>query len=149
MSGNYFASANVANIYNTSQYSGNITTWPYMVATPNVASPPLNNFYIPTANLRYVNGIGLALFNSVELQLGGQRIDKHYSEWWDIWSELTETAEHLQGYNTMVGRYDQTYYKNNFDITQKPLRRSSSDVDETLGEQLTALIFQQIAHPKS
>ncbi|AGE57567.1 major capsid protein VP54 [Acanthocystis turfacea Chlorella virus NTS-1] len=118
VSGNYYASANVSNIYNTSQYSGNITTWPYMVATANVSTPPLNDFYIPTANLRYVNGIGLALFNSVELQLGGQRIDKHYSEWWDIWSELTETAEHLQGYNTMVGRYDPGYYSDNYDITQ-------------------------------
>jgi hypothetical protein len=118
VSGNYFASANVANIYSTSEYSGNIITWPYMVATPNISTPPLNNFYIPTANLRYVNGIGLALFNSIELQLGGQRIDKHYSEWWDVWSELTETAEHLQGYNTMVGRYDPTYYNSNYDITQ-------------------------------
>ncbi|AGE56887.1 major capsid protein VP54 [Acanthocystis turfacea Chlorella virus NE-JV-3] len=116
--GNYYASANVSNIYNTSAYSGNIITWPYMVATANVSNAGINNFYIPTANLRYVNGIGLALFNSVELQLGGQRIDKHYSEWWDIWSELTETAEHLQGYNTMVGRYDPTYYDQNYDITQ-------------------------------
>ncbi|AGE49404.1 major capsid protein VP54 [Acanthocystis turfacea Chlorella virus Can0610SP] len=118
VTGNYYASANVSNIYNTSQYSGNIITWPYMVATANVSNAGINNFYIPTANLRYVNGIGLALFNSVELQLGGQRIDKHYSEWWDIWSELTETAEHLQGYNTMVGRYDPTYYDQNYDITQ-------------------------------
>ncbi|ABT16285.1 major capsid protein VP54 [Acanthocystis turfacea Chlorella virus MO0605SPH] len=118
VSGNYYASANVSNIYNTSEYSGNIITWPYMVATANVSNAGINNFYIPTANLRYVNGIGLALFNSVELQLGGQRIDKHYSEWWDIWSELTETAEHLQGYNTMVGRYDPTYYDQNYDITQ-------------------------------
>lgn len=118
VNGFYYASANVANIYNTSQYSGNIYTWPYMVATPNLSYPSINNFYIPTANLRYVNGIGLALFNSIELQLGGQRIDKHYSNWWDIWSELTETAEHLEGYNTMVGRYDPTYYNQNWDITQ-------------------------------
>jgi hypothetical protein len=65
---------NVANIYNTSQYSGNIITWPYMVATSNVSNTAISDFYIPTANLRYVNGIGLALFNSGELQLAGQRI---------------------------------------------------------------------------
>jgi hypothetical protein len=118
VTGFYYASANVANINNTAAYSGNIYTWPYMVATPNVANTVISDFYIPTSNLRYVNGIGLALFNSIELQLGGQRIDKHYSEWWDIWSELTESSEKLQGYNTMVGRYDPAYYNNNWDLTQ-------------------------------
>jgi len=117
VSGNYFASANVGNINNTAAYSSNVITWPYMTFTGNgmVNSPAISNVSIPTSNLRYVNGIGLALFNSIELQLGGQRIDKHYSNWWDIWSELTETSEHLNGYNKMIGKYDQTYYKNNWD----------------------------------
>lgn len=119
VTGFYYASANVSNISNTAAFSGNITTWPYMVATPNVSqSGAIQNFYIPDSNLRYVNGIGLALFNSVELQLGGQRIDKHYSNWWDVWSQLTETAEHLDGYNKMVGMYNPDYYNANYDITQ-------------------------------
>ena len=115
--GNYYASADVGNIGNTSRFSANITTWPYMTFTGNGMpnTPPISNVSIPTSNLRYVNGIGLALFNSIELQLGGQRIDKHYSTWWDVWTELTETSEKLAGYNKMVGRYDQTYYKNNWD----------------------------------
>ena len=77
----------------------------------------ISNITPLTSNLRYVNGIGLALFNSIELQLGGQRIDKHYSNWWDVWTELTETSEKLAGYNKMVGRYDPSYYNANWDVT--------------------------------
>jgi len=99
--------------------ASNIITWPYMNFTGNgmANSPAISNVSIPTSNLKYVNGIGLALFNSIELQLGGQRIDKHYSNWWDVWSELTETSEKLAGYNKMVGRYDPAVYNNKWDRT--------------------------------
>ena len=115
----YTSSANVSDIGNTSKYVANIITWPYMnfVGNGMANSPAISNVSIPTSNLRYVNGVGLALFNSIELQLGGQRIDKHYSNWWDVWTELTETSEKLTGYNKMVGRYDPTYYKNNWDLS--------------------------------
>ena len=113
----YTSSANAATIGNTSKYVANIITWPYMNFTANVGNAGIANVSIPTTDLKYVNGIGLALFNSIELQLGGQRIDKHYSNWWDVWAELTETSEKLTGYNKMVGRYDPAYYKNNWDLS--------------------------------
>tara|TARA_B100001094_G_scaffold324208_1_gene376432 strand:+ start:5651 stop:6817 length:1167 start_codon:yes stop_codon:yes gene_type:complete len=53
----------------------------------------------------YVNGVGNALMKSVELEIGGQKIDKHYSEWLDIWSELTLPSEKEAGYKSMVGKY--------------------------------------------
>jgi hypothetical protein len=57
----------------------------------------------------YVNEVGNALIEEVELEIGGQRIDKHYSEWLSIWSELNLTQSQKgedihQGYNAMVGR---------------------------------------------
>ena len=36
--------------------------------------------------------IGYALINYVELEIGGQLIDKHYGDWLNIWNELTETS---------------------------------------------------------
>ena len=30
------------------------------------------------------------LVDYVELEIGGQRIDKHYGHWMEVWSELTE-----------------------------------------------------------
>ena len=33
---------------------------------------------------------GHGLFKEIEVQIGGQRIDKHYSQWLQIWSELSQ-----------------------------------------------------------
>lgn len=51
----------------------------------------------------WTRNIGHVLIDYVELEVGGQRIDKHYGEWLHIWSELTQTAEHEDGYNVMIG----------------------------------------------
>lgn len=51
----------------------------------------------------WVKNVGEALVNYVELDIGGQRIDKHYSAWLHIWNELTQTAGHASGYNDMIG----------------------------------------------
>jgi hypothetical protein len=47
--------------------------------------------------------IGHAIIESVAVEIGGQEIDKHYSEWLHIWKELTLPPEHLNGYNEMIG----------------------------------------------
>ena len=36
---------------------------------------------------------GHAMINYVEVEIGGQAIDKHYGEWLNIWMQLTETVE--------------------------------------------------------
>lgn len=45
---------------------------------------------------------GHKLIKSVEVEIGGQRIDKHYGDWLAIWNELTQTAGHLDGYKAMT-----------------------------------------------
>jgi hypothetical protein len=45
---------------------------------------------------------GLELIKSVEVEIGGQRIDKHYGEWLHIWNELTQTAGHESAYTSMT-----------------------------------------------
>ena len=52
---------------------------------------------------RWVNYIGHALIRSVEVEIGGQRIDKHYGDWLNIWNELTQEPGHQVGYDNMVG----------------------------------------------
>lgn len=54
----------------------------------------------------WTNSIGHALINNVEVEVGGQRIDKHYGEWMEIWTELTLKEEQRDGFNAMVGRYE-------------------------------------------
>jgi hypothetical protein len=47
--------------------------------------------------------VGHRLLKTVELEIGGQRIDKHYSDWLQIWSELTMPAEKKTAYDALVG----------------------------------------------
>jgi len=48
---------------------------------------------------------GLRLLNYVEIEIGGQKIDKHYSHWMYIWNELSLPLSKRDGYNEMVGAY--------------------------------------------
>ena len=56
-----------------------------------------------TATVALVPNFGQRLLKTVELEIGGQRIDKHYSEWLYIWNELSLPVGKREGYNTMVG----------------------------------------------
>ena len=55
------------------------------------------------ATNKYVEYVGLALMNYVELEIGGQSIDKHYPDWMYIWNELTLPSSKKLGYQKMVG----------------------------------------------
>jgi hypothetical protein len=55
------------------------------------------------AQFRWLNYVGHNLINSVELEVGGQRIDKHYGDWLHVWNELTQEPGKQSGYAEMVG----------------------------------------------
>jgi len=46
---------------------------------------------------------GLGLVKSVELEIGGQRIDKQYGDWMYIWNELSLPSGKKDGYMSMIG----------------------------------------------
>jgi hypothetical protein len=56
-----------------------------------------------TKSLALVPNFGQKLLKTIELEIGGQRIDKHYSEWLYIWNELSLPTGKREGYNLMVG----------------------------------------------
>ena len=62
-----------------------------------------NNATGDDKNVALVPNFGQRLLKTVELEIGGQRIDKHYSEWLYIWNELSLPMGKRSGYNTMVG----------------------------------------------
>jgi hypothetical protein len=66
----------------------------------NNAAAVANN---TAGNVALVPNVGQKLLKNVELEIGGQRIDKHYSEWLYIWNELSLPAGKKAGYNVMVG----------------------------------------------
>ena len=51
----------------------------------------------------YQNYLGLRLIKSVVIEIGGQQIDKHYSDWLYIWNELSLPIGKRYAYDTMVG----------------------------------------------
>ena len=51
----------------------------------------------------WVSRVGHALVNSIELQIGGTRIDKQYGNWLNIWYELARNWAHDRGYAVMIG----------------------------------------------
>ena len=61
--------------------------------------------------LNWMNGTGYAYIKEVSLLIGNQEIEKHYSEWYDIWNELTDIdlKEHL-----LVNKWNdkKSYYNN-------------------------------------
>ena len=59
------------------------------------------------AQFRWLNFVGHNLIDYVELQIGGQRIDKHYGQWLHIWNELTQQPGLQGGYAKMVGNVPQ------------------------------------------
>ena len=68
-----------------------------------VTLPSVENGGVSSAYFRWVNYVGLFLIKSVEVEIGGQRIDKQYGDWLNIWNELTQEAGHQAGYDNMVG----------------------------------------------
>jgi Major capsid protein N-terminus/Large eukaryotic DNA virus major capsid protein len=55
------------------------------------------------ARARWVNWVGHALIDTIEIEVGGQKIDRHYGRWMHIWNELTQTPGRKAGYAKMVG----------------------------------------------
>ena len=58
------------------------------------------------SSISWVNSVGHALIDYIELRIGGQTIDKHYGEWLEIWSELSMDESYQNGYGNMISKYD-------------------------------------------
>jgi hypothetical protein len=56
---------------------------------------------------RWLDFPGHQLIDDVEVEIGGQRIDKHYGDWMHIWNQLTLDKNQEKGYNKMVGQTTQ------------------------------------------
>jgi hypothetical protein len=51
---------------------------------------------------RWLDFPGHQLIDDVEVEIGGQRIDKQYGDWMQIWNQLTLDKNQERGYNKMV-----------------------------------------------
>jgi hypothetical protein len=56
---------------------------------------------------RWLDFPGEQLISQVEVEIGGQRIDRQYGDWMHIWNQLTLTKDQERGYYKMVGNTTQ------------------------------------------
>ena len=59
---------------------------------------------------RWLDFPGEQLIAQVEVEIGGQRIDRQYGDWMYIWNQLTLSKEQERGYYKMVGNTTQLTY---------------------------------------
>ena len=79
-----------------------------------VTLPEINQHMINTSGTakdgvyaRWLDFPGEQLISQVEVEIGGQRIDRQYGDWMHIWNQLTLTSEQQRGYYKMVGNTTQ------------------------------------------
>ena len=61
----------------------------------------VGKIYVTSSTAGITNGS--ALVSEVELEIGGQRIDKHYQEWNEIWNELSTPESKAVAMKAMTG----------------------------------------------
>jgi len=54
---------------------------------------PTNMKADKSSYMNWTNNTGHAYVKECEIEIGGQRIDRHYSQWLDVWNELTDHDE--------------------------------------------------------
>lgn len=73
------------------------------VVLPQVDLNSIPNLDVSGAQFRWINWVGHNIIRNCDIEIGGQRIDKHYGDWLHIWNELTLPAGKQLGYAAMVG----------------------------------------------
>ncbi len=55
-------------------------------------------------NGAWIHDVGNFLLKQVDIEIGGQLIDRHYADWLEMWSQLTVSSDKRLGYNAMIGQ---------------------------------------------
>jgi YD repeat-containing protein len=93
------------NFYNTGKHSvtisrnGDLITQIYL----HIKLNQITGEKTSTGGVGYCRRLGHSIIESVEITIGGSRIDKQYGTWLDIWYELTHTEAMEKGYRKMIG----------------------------------------------
>jgi hypothetical protein len=56
--------------------------------------------------ISYVNSLGHALIDYIDIEIGGSLIDRQYGEWMEIWNQLSMNNSQKFGYDEMLSRND-------------------------------------------
>lgn len=66
-----------------------------------------------TVEYYWINSVGHALIKIIDIEIGGNVIDRQYGVWLEIWSELTVPLNKRDGFNDMIGKSNNPINYNN------------------------------------
>ena len=81
---------------------------------------------------RWLDCPGEQMVSMVEVEVGGQRVDRQYGDWMHIWNQLTLTSEQEAGYHKMVGHTTQLTYLTNEEFEDVASACSAAGVPEVV-----------------
>ena len=87
--------------------NGDLAYRTYLQVTLPEIGQTLNDDGAKEVYARWLDFPGEQLIQSVEVEIGGQRIDRQYGDWMHIWNQLTLSKEQERGYYKMVGNTTQ------------------------------------------
>jgi len=88
---------------------------------------------------RWLDNPGHQLISMVEVEIGGQRIDRQYGDWMHIWNQLTLTSEQEDGFHKMIGNTTQLTFLTDPDFAAVATACSSQDVPQAVCAPRSAL----------
>ena len=74
---------------------------------PNTSVGDRPQRFVNEVYARWLDFIGEQMISQVEVEIGGQRIDRQYGDWMHIWNQLTLSSEQERGYYRMIGNTTQ------------------------------------------
>jgi hypothetical protein len=84
------------------------------VTLPEINQSMANSGQAGTTNngvyARWLDFPGEQMISQVEVEIGGQRIDRQYGDWMHIWNQLTLSKDQERGYYRMIGNTTQLTY---------------------------------------
>ena len=96
--------------------NGDLAYRTYLQVTLPEINQEMNQTTLPERNegkgvyARWLDFPGEQMIAQVEVEIGGQRIDRQYGDWMHIWNQLTLSKEQERGYFKMVGNTTQLTY---------------------------------------
>ena len=94
--------------------NGDLAYRTYLQVTLPEINQSMSNNGLGVANngvyARWLDFPGEQMISQVEVEIGGQRIDRQYGDWMHLWNQLTLSKEQERGYYKMVGNTTQLTY---------------------------------------
>ena len=90
--------------------NGDLAYRTYLQVTLPEINQNMRNAAGEEVHARWLDFVGEQLVAQVEVEIGGQRIDRQYGDWMHIWNQLTLSKEQQAGYYKMVGHTSQLAY---------------------------------------